>query len=898
MAVRPKILALASRITLETRTGVANLPSDPEYRILDTVVTDEQAEVAMGVKVRADTTLDEVVKKCGKTPERTKELLHELMQEGVVVGFDDPQTGEELYRIPAWVPGIMEMMVGNEEQVAAHPEIAACFEEYTRKKTQLMAPNLPVGMGPMRVIPVQSAIACDTEVKTYEELAPYIENAWRIAVTDCSCRRTRRIMGEGCGHLEEDMCIMLNRSADFQIKSGHGREITKEEAYAILRRAEENGLIHETSNIDGVGEVGGICNCCECSCLSLRAARLYQSTDMIKSNFHAEVDAQKCVACGQCVENCQMNALKLGQKLCSTEPIPVKETPTPYERVWGKDKWNVNWRENREDVVETGTAPCKTKCPAHIAVQGYIKLAAQGKYTDALELIKKENPFPAICGRVCPRFCEDACTRGDVDDPIAIDEIKKFIAEKDLHAETRYVPKMVNTIGKPYPQKVAVIGAGPAGLSCAFYLAQKGYPVTVFEKEEQLGGMMTMGIPAFRLEKDVVGAEIDILREMGVTFQTGVEVGRDVTLAALREQDFKAFYVAIGAQKSAPIGCPGDELEGVLGGVDFLREVNTGKKPKLGKAVAVIGGGNVSIDVARSAIRLGAKDVYLVYRRGQEELKADEEEVADALAEGMQLKLLRAPAEIVGEDGKVKAIRLEVMALGEPDASGRRKPVKTGEFETIEVDSVIGAIGQRVEWGGLNEGKLSINRNGTVNVNGFTYQTAEEDVFAGGDVVTGPKFVIDAIAAGKEAAISIHRFVHEGQTLTYGRDKRVYKELDKSTAAIAVGGFDDAPRQKPAHAAPSKAKRTFRDLRGTFTEEQMKKETERCLGCGATVVDVYKCVGCGICTTKCKFDAIRLVRTGDARGKRIEDVVPMTALGMGKRAGKIVIKTMKDALRK
>lgn len=315
MAVRPKILALASRITLETRTGVANLPSDPEYRILDTVVTDEQAEVAMGVKVRADTTLDEVVKKCGKTPERTKELLHELMQEGVVVGFDDPQTGEELYRIPAWVPGIMEMMVGNAEQVAAHPEIAACFEEYTRKKTQLMAPNLPVGMGPMRVIPVQSAIACDTEVKTYEELAPYIENAWRIAVTDCSCRRTRRIMGEGCGHLEEDMCIMLNRSADFQIKSGHGREITKEEAYAILRRAEENGLIHETSNIDGVGEVGGICNCCECSCLSLRAARLYQSTDMIKSNFHAQVDAQKCVACGQCVENCQMNALKLGQKL-------------------------------------------------------------------------------------------------------------------------------------------------------------------------------------------------------------------------------------------------------------------------------------------------------------------------------------------------------------------------------------------------------------------------------------------------------------------------------------------------------------------------------------------------------------------------------------------------------
>lgn len=896
MSFRPKILALANKITFEAHTGVPNVPSDPEYRILAEVVTDDEADVAMACKVRSPQTLDRIAKKCGKSEKETEELLWSLANKGVVVLYDDPEDGIRKYSMPCWVPGIMEMMVGNKAQAEAHPEIPKCFDEYTKKNMQLMAPNLPRGMGVMRVIPVESAIGVSQSVLRSDQLGQYIESAWKIAVTDCSCRRTRRIAGEGCGHLEQDMCVMLNRAADFQIKTGHGREITKEEAYEIFKRAEDNGLIHEIANIDGTGETSGICNCCECSCLSLRGGRLFAATDMLKSNYRAEVNRENCVACGQCVENCQMNALKLGQKLCSTEPIKTAETEKPYDKFWGRSKWNEDWRENREDVTESGTAPCKTNCPAHIAVQGYIKLAAQGRYREALELIKKENPFPAICGRVCPKFCEDACTRGDIDDPIAIDDIKRFIAEQDMKAEHRFVPPLLNQIGKKYTQKIAVIGSGPAGLSCAYYLAVKGYPVTVFEKENTLGGMMTMGIPEFRLAKDVVSSEIEVLRELGVEFKTNVEVGKDVSLKELRNQGFAAFYMAIGAQRSSALSVPGEELCGVYGGVDFLRAGLTGNAPKIGNSVAVIGGGNVSVDVARTAVRMGAENVYLVYRRSRDEMKADDEEILDAENEGVKLLLLRSPVEIIGDDGKVKELKLEIMELGEPDASGRRKPEATGRYEALAVDNVISAIGQRIDWGGIDTEAMELNKNGTVKVDELTYQTAQPDVFAGGDVVTGPSFVIHAIAAGKEAAISIHRFVHPGQTLTYGRDPRHFKALDKTKAAIAVGGYDAAPRQRPAAASAAKAKATMSDLRCTLTEEQMRKETERCLGCGAVVLDEYKCVGCGICTTKCKFDAIHLVKVGEFNSPKVELIAPYLIGGMAKRGGKIAIKSVKDAV--
>ena len=522
---------------------------------------------------------------------------------------------------------------------------------------------------------------------------------------------------------------------------------------------------------------------------------------------------------------------------------------------WDKKSYNVDYRTTRTDVMESGTAPCKAQCPAHVPVQGYIKLAAQGRYTEALELIKKENPFPAVCGRICNKACEDACTRGDIDSPIAIDDIKKFIAEKDLESKHRFVPKMVNQIGKPYEEKIAVIGAGPAGLSCAYYLAVKGYPVTVYEKEKALGGMLTMGIPSFRLEKDVINAEIKVLKDLGVKFKTGVEVGKDITLDKLREQGFKAFYLAVGASKGAKVGCPGDELPGVMTGIDFLREVNLGEKPDIGKSVAVIGGGNVAIDVARAAVRLGAKTT-IVYRRDRDAMPAADDEVEEAIAEGVKFMFLASPVEITGE-GKAETLKVEVMEL----KAG--KPVGTGKFETLPVSAVISAIGQKIDLNGMD---FATGAKGTVNVSMPSYQTSVADVFAGGDVVTGPKFAIDAIAAGKEGAISIHRYVHPGQSQVIGRDRRDYKAMNTATAGISVAGFDTAPRQKAADGSAKEAKKTFKDLRGTLTEEQMKIETSRCLGCGAAVVDESLCVGCGICTTKCKFDAIHLEKVTDYVG--------------------------------
>ena len=853
MAHRPNILALASKISLESLTYTGIIYGDPEYRILDPIVDDDMCSVMMRMRLETDFSAEDLAKKTRKSLDFVQTQCDKLVKAGVI--RTRVRSGVLCYYYPIWVPGIMEGILSNREQCDAHPELGACFEEYTRIRVGMLAPMLGNGVNFMRVMPVMSAIENDTHKASYDEISTLIEKAWAISVGPCSCRRSRRLMGEGCGHLEEDMCLYLNDNAISFSKNGEHRLITKEEAYEILRRAEDNGLVHEVNQALGFDDVTAICNCCGCSCYALRIAELFRSPNGVSSNFIARVDKDKCVACGQCVENCQTNAVRLGQKHCLTDSHISDAYASDKEIPWDKKSYNIDYRTTRTDTMPSGTAPCKAECPAHVPVQGYIKLAAQGRYTEALELIKKENPFPAVCGRICNKACEDACTRGSVDAPIAIDDIKKFIAGKDLEAEHRFVPKMVNQTGKPYEEKIAVIGSGPAGLTCAYYLALKGYPVTVFEKEKELGGMLTLGIPSFRLEKDVIRAEIDILRDLGVQFKTGVAVGTDITLDALRAEGFKAFYLAVGASRGAKLRCPSEELPGVMTGIDFLRAVNLGEAPAIGTSVAVIGGGNVAIDVARAAVRLGA-EVTVVYRRDRDSMPAADDEIAEAAEEGVSFRFLASPAEILG-DGKAETLRIELMEL----RGG--KPAGTGVYETMNVSAVISAVGQEIELNGIS---VTTGAKGTVTVSLPSFQTSEADVFAGGDVVTGPKFAIDAIAAGKEGAISIHRYVHPGQSQVIGRDHRDYKAMNPATAGVAIDGFDTAPRQKASGGSAKDAEKTFRDLRGTLTEEQLKTETRRCLDCGTAVVDESLCVGCGICTTKCKFDAIRLEKVTDYAG--------------------------------
>lgn len=882
--VKEKVLDLANHISRKKRGSKNEIKADdPEYLILEPVVTEEMAEVALCMKIRKKYTAEELAPLCDKSLEKTEKLLWDLAVAGVC--FVNKINEVDTYWYDTWVPGIMEMMVNNKENVNKHPQIAEAFEAYGRVRGPKSTGAFPVGVGLMRVIPIEQAIDGETRRASYEEVSKYLNENDIFTVSDCSCRTARRVMREGCGHLAEDMCIQMGHAAEYYIRTGRGREITREEAFEIIKRAEENGLMHQIPNLDGSGKTHAICNCCGCSCLALRTASMFKNVDMVRSNYVSSVNKEKCVACGECVVNCPVNALKLGQKLCSVKPLPIEKLETPRDTEWGPEKWNPNYRINRKNVVESGTSPCKTECPAHIAIQGYIKLASQGRYKEALELIKHENPFPAVCGRICPRKCESACTRGDIDDPIAIDEIKKFIADQDLNKENRYIPK----IKHDYNKKIAVIGAGPSGLSCGFFLAVDGYKVTVFEKQKVLGGMLTLGIPSFRLEKDVVNAEINILKELGVEFKTGIEVGKDITLKELREEGYEAFYIAIGAQSGRKIGIEGENAEGVLAGVDFLRKVNLGEDVKLKGNVVVIGGGNVAIDVARTAERVGSEKVDIFCLEARDEMPALNEEIEETLSEGVNINNSWGPKGIVTENGKVTGVEFK-KCISVFDENKRFNPsYDENDVLFVKADTVLLSVGQAIDLGNLiSDSNIEVNPNNTIKADPFTYQTGEPDVFAGGDSFTGPRFAIDAIAAGKEGAISIHRFVNDGQSLIIGRDRKEYRSLDKEN--IELKGYDTLPRQKASHGDGKESKNTFKDLRGTFTEEQMMRETERCLSCGATTVDEFLCVGCGACVTKCKFDAISLVRKYDGEGVAFEDLKPVVIKQIIKRKGKIAIK--------
>lgn len=861
---RELILKLGQKIT--DRIGVKVTTEDPEYWGLACVITDEMAEVALAMKVRVPATAQWIAKRCKKSVERTEELLQEMSVIGLIEYNWENEDHHKQYVLPMFVPGCAEFMMMNAKQVEEHPELADFFEQMARLPLEKVTPMVPqggAGIG-MHVIPVEKAIPSSQESASIEHISYWLNKYKdKYAVGACSCRRQQRVRGEGTGDLEDDLCIGVGDMADYLVETGKGRYIDYDEVMEILQRAEDNGYVHQITNIDGEEKIFAICNCAIGVCNGLRTSQLFNTPNMSRSAYRASVTKENCVACGRCVEYCPSGAARLGQKLCTKNgeiEYPVQELPD--ETKWGRDKWSVDYRDkNQINCYDTGTAPCKASCPAHLPVQGYIKMASQGKYLDALKLIKTENPFPAVCGAICNRRCEDACTRGRVDQAVAIDEIKKFIAEQELHAKTRYIPPMLNYSGKPFQEKIAVIGAGPAGMSAAFYLKKMGYPVTVFEKEKRPGGMLMNGIPSFRLEKDVIEAEIDVLREMGVEFRCGVEVGRDITVQKLRQDGYKAFYVAIGAQDGRKAGIPGEDAKGVLTGLEFLRCVNQDmENTSIAGRTVVIGGGNVAVDVARTALRAGASSVSMYCLETREIMPAAGDEIEEAAQEGIGICNSWGPKEILTENGRVTGVVFK-KCVSVFDESGRFHPVYDEEqLLTVECEAVLVAIGQSVRWGELLAGtKAEFNRNGTVKADPVTYQTAEPDIFVGGDVYTGPKFAIDAIAAGKEGCVSIHRFVHPGQSLTIGRNLRQFSELDKDNLQLDPETFDNAKRQVPGRKSPD-GNNNFRDLRSTFTEEQVRAEAGRCLGCGATVVDPNKCIGCGVCTTKCEFDAIHLSR--------------------------------------
>ena len=869
LPVREPILKLGKMITdrIPIKLGLEKLTADdPEYWGLAAMCTDEMAEIALKMGVRKPRTLKDMVKLTGKDETYLEDILQKMSVNGVVeYNWENPQH-EKQYVLPMFVPGSAEFSNMNSDMLEKNPELGRFFERMSRLPLEKVTPMVPpggAGIG-MHVIPVEKAISMENNSVSIEHISHWLDKYnGRYAASPCSCRKSRKTFDEGCADDPADWCIAVGDMADYVVETNKGgRYITKEEALEILQKAEDNGFVHQITNIDGEDKIFAICNCNVNVCYALRTSQLFNTPNMSRSAYVAHVDKANCVACGRCVEYCPAGAVTLGQKLCKKDGTEVKYPvkPLPSDKKWTSADWTEDYRDvNRINTHETGTAPCKTACPAHIAVQGYLKLAAQGRYTDALALIKKNNPLPAICGHVCNKRCEDACTRGKIDEAIAIDEVKKFIAKKDLDSATRYIPPKVVPATKGYfEEKVAIIGGGPAGISCAFYLAEKGYKPTIFEKNDKPGGMVVYGIPSFVLEKEIVTAEIDVLREMGVEIRCNVEVGKDVTIKQLREQGYKAFYIGIGCQGGRKTGVPGEDSKGVMTGVEFLHITTDNENYKLDGDTVVIGGGNVAIDVSRTAERCGDGKVTQVSLETRDIMPASPEEIELAESEGIIVKGGWGPKEILSEDGKVTGIVFK-KCIAVKDETGKFNPeYDENETMTIPCKNVILSVGQSIEWGSLLEGtKVELGRGNGPVADPVTYQTAEPDIFVGGDVYTGPKFAIDAIAAGKQGAISIHRYVQPHSSLTIGRDPNYYKELDKDD--ILVENYDNTGRQHPGM-KPGADKKSFRDYKLTFTEEQVKKETARCLGCGASIVDPNQCIGCGICTTKCEFDAIHLRR--------------------------------------
>lgn len=902
---REPIAKLGKKITdrIPQKLGLKKITrNDPEYWGLAGVLTDEEALLALKLGVRKPKTLSEIVKISGLEEKKCEALLEEMSRKGLLEYNWENAAHEKQYVLPMYVPGCAEFFNMNAKILESNPEMGTFFEHMSRLPLEKITPFVPeggAGIG-MHVIPVEKAIEMENESVDLEHISYWLSKyEGKYAASPCSCRRSRLTHDEGCADDPEGWCVAVGDMADYVVETQKdGRYISKEEALDIFRQAEENGFVHQITNIDGKDKIFAICNCNVNVCYALRTSQLFNTPNMSRSAYIAKVEKQNCVACGKCVEACPAGAVKLGQKLCDKEgcDITYPRMPLPGDQPWGEHMWTHNYRDvNRINCYDTGTAPCKTACPAHIGIQGYLQLAKEGRYEDALALIKKDNPLPAVCGHVCNRRCEDACTRGTIDEAVAIDEVKCFIAERDLNAETRFIPKKtIPSLKGGFEEKIAIIGAGPAGLSCAYFLALTGYKPTIFEKNAEPGGMLRYGIPSYKLEKDLLAAEIDVIRQLGVEICCGVEIGKDVTIEDLREQGYKGFYAAIGCQRGRKPGISGENAEGAYTAVDFLRKAGAKESFALEGDVVVVGGGNVAIDAARISSRCTDAKISMFCLEAREKMPASNEEIEEALEEGIELNCGWGPKEVLEEDGHVSGVVFK-KCTRVFDAQGRFSP-EYDENDTVTVPCrhVIFSVGQAIDWGHMLDNlHVELRPNGGALANKLTYQTSEPDIFVGGDVYTGPKFAIDAIAAGREGAVSLHRYVHEHCTLTIGRNRRDFIELDKEN--IKVETYDSSSRQIPPKADVKEQAKTFRDLSQSLTEEQVKKETSRCLSCGASVVDPNKCIGCGVCTTKCMFDAIHLHREipGASIMRASEDKLKYILPNMVKQSIKVKFKKKK-----
>lgn len=608
-----------------------------------------------------------------------------------------------------------------------------------------------------------------------------LRQAEHIALAPSPARRLRRLeTGQGCTHPEEDVCVLLGPPAEAAVRAGLAGAATAAEALAALTRAADRGEVLTAASLDGSGQIQRFLMTCVC----------YGPVPARPSVYRASLDATRCTSCGACVDRCPAQALTRGQ---------------------------------------SGAAPCLSACPLGVPMQSILRRTAAGDLTAAAESLFAYNPLPAATGAVCARPCETDCVCAIAGESVSVGDLERALSAQ--------IP--APSAAKTKTQKTAVIGGGPAGLGCAAALARLGYDVTVFERATEAGGALRWAIPARRMDENALQSDLARLTALGVELHTGVTFGQDITLESLRADGYAAVCLAFGTAQTTPLKLSGADGEGVSGALEFLRVARAGEILTLTGDVAVLGSGTVALDAAAEALRLGAKRVSILFRRGREELKMDPARLAEAEAMGVRIMTHCAPKAILRIHGAVAAVETERMALSAPDALGRQKLIPTGERETVKAELVLHASNLRADWGDADPGAIRRNRNGTVVVDGFSGQTAEPDVFAAGDLVTGPRTAAEAIASGREAAVSMDRYLQGGQDLQLGREKTV-TPMDPG-ARVALGASLAPCRRVPV-----------------TDDKSLRAEASRCAACGAVALDSAKCIGCGVCAHVCGEKAITM----------------------------------------